>query len=130
MAAPERRSGLRHAGDFHPAAPAVPAEEAATAAGPPIAAVPAVPAHLTPVAAPAESEAAPSAALAESEPTPSASAPSDVPVDPAKEPVQMLSARMPTSLHKRVRVHAVTRDESVQDFVTRAVTKLLQEEGG
>ena len=49
--------------------------------------------------------------------------------DTGKEPYRMLSARVPLSLMRKVRLFAVTNEESVQSVVQRAVVKLLADEG-
>ena len=48
--------------------------------------------------------------------------------DPGKEPFRMLSARVPLSLMRKVRLFAVTNEESVQSVVQRVVVQLLAAE--
>jgi len=43
----------------------------------------------------------------------------------AEEPVAGLSTRIPKDLHRRLRLHCVTHDIAVQDFVTQAVREKL-----
>lgn len=45
----------------------------------------------------------------------------------AAEPTRQLTARIPESLHKRVRQHVVDQDISVQDFVRVAVIEALNQ---
>ena len=43
----------------------------------------------------------------------------------AEEPVAGLLTRIPKDLHRRLRLHCVTHDIAVQDFVTQAVREKL-----
>ena len=43
----------------------------------------------------------------------------------AEEPVAGLSTRIPKDLHRRLRLHCVTHDIAVQDFVTQAIQEKL-----
>ena len=43
----------------------------------------------------------------------------------AEEPVAGLSTRIPKDLHRRLRLHCVTHEIAVQDFVTQAVEEKL-----
>ena len=43
----------------------------------------------------------------------------------AEEPVAGLSTRIPKDLHRRLRLHCVTHDIAVQDFVTQAIEEKL-----
>ena len=44
----------------------------------------------------------------------------------AAEPVAQLATRVPASLLKRLRVHCVTRQQTVQEFVRQAITERLR----
>jgi len=39
----------------------------------------------------------------------------------ADEPIAQLSTRIPKDLHRRLKLHCVTNDVMVQDFVTEAI---------
>ena len=48
----------------------------------------------------------------------------------AGDPLVGLSTRIPTSLKKKLKVHAARNDEDIQDLTIRALTELLKREGG
>ena len=48
----------------------------------------------------------------------------------AQEPVAGLSTRIPKDLHRRLRLHCVTHDIAVQDFVTQAIEEKLGRKTG
>ena len=43
----------------------------------------------------------------------------------AEEPVAGLSTRIPKELHRRLKLHCVTHEIAVQDFVTQAIEEKL-----
>jgi predicted DNA-binding protein len=48
----------------------------------------------------------------------------------ATEPVVQLSTRLPASLLKRLKIHCVQRQQTVQDFVREAITERLRRGAG
>ena len=43
----------------------------------------------------------------------------------AEEPLTQLATRIPKELHRRLKVHCVTREIAVQDFVVQAIEERL-----
>ncbi len=43
----------------------------------------------------------------------------------ADEPIAQLATRIPKELHRRLKLHCVTHDIAVQDFVTEAIEEKL-----
>jgi len=41
------------------------------------------------------------------------------------EPIAQLATRIPKDLHRRLKLHCVTHDTSVMDFVTQAIEEKL-----
>ena len=41
------------------------------------------------------------------------------------EPIAQLATRIPKELHRRLKLHCVTHDTSVMDFVTQAIEEKL-----
>ena len=48
----------------------------------------------------------------------------------AEEPVAGLSTRIPKELHRRLKLHCVTHEIAVQDFVTEAIEEKLKRKTG
>jgi predicted HicB family RNase H-like nuclease len=48
----------------------------------------------------------------------------------ADEPIAQLATRIPKELHRRLKLHCVTHEIAVQDFVTQAVDEKLRRERG
>ncbi len=48
----------------------------------------------------------------------------------ADEPIAQLATRIPKELHRRLKLHCVTHEIAVQDFVTQAVDKKLRRARG
>ena len=46
------------------------------------------------------------------------------------EPLTQLATRIPKDLHRRLKLHCVTHDIAVQDFVTQAIEEKLRRERG
>ena len=46
------------------------------------------------------------------------------------EPWVQLATRIPKDLHRRLKLHCVTHDIAVQDFVTQAIEEKLRRERG
>jgi len=46
------------------------------------------------------------------------------------EPVAQLATRIPKELHRRLKLHCVTHDISVMDFVVKAIEKKLGRKAG
>ena len=46
------------------------------------------------------------------------------------EPIAQLATRVPKELHRRLKLHCVTNDISVMDFVVKAIEKKLGRKAG
>ena len=106
MALRERQSGLRRANLPHPAAPAQPLEETPT----------------RPTIVPSEPEAPELQATGSEEEPAVSSAPED--------PIEKVTTRLRTSLHKRLKHYSTDVKRPVQDLIEEAVTEFLQKKGG
>ena len=48
----------------------------------------------------------------------------------AEEPLTQLATRIPKDLHRRLKLHCVTKDIMVQDFVVEAIEEKLGRKAG